>query len=228
MSCMPKVQFLHHSGFLLEFNGVSLLVDPFVNFPQELREQPLTKFPLKKTSIKADIVLVTHEHADHCDIKLLQQLASNGTTIIAHDHILSKLNISRSKKCSIDAHKKLNFRGISIEAFQVHHPTAFYPLGFKISSNDASVIHMGDTYLMSTFSKLRADLLLVPIGGFTTMDTIDAVKLVKSTQPKIAIPMHYNTFPRIKASAEEFVFKIEKSSVKTKAIALRPAEKLEF
>ena len=54
------------------------------------------------------------------------------------------------------------------------------------------------------------DLMLLPIGDNFTMGIDDAVKAVELTNPKTAIPMHYNTFPVIKADPNEFKQKLDK------------------
>ena len=60
------------------------------------------------------------------------------------------------------------------------------------------------------------------------MDVTDAVKVVKTIEPKVAIPMHYNTFDLIKASTAEFKEKIENSVLDTKPVILKLGGKLKL
>ena len=53
------------------------------------------------------------------------------------------------------------------------------------------------------------DYMLLPIGDNFTMGIEDAVKAVELTNPKTAIPMHYNTFPVIQADPFEFKKAVE-------------------
>ncbi|MCD6478829.1 MAG: MBL fold metallo-hydrolase [Candidatus Diapherotrites archaeon] len=225
---MAKLQFLHHSFFKLILPECTLLMDPFVNIPSNVHVKPRTRCPASKRSFRdVNLILVSHEHFDHFDRKLIEDIVkASNATVVAYDNVLAQLNIKRSNKVPISANKKLNLKGVSIEAFHVHHPTSFYPLGFKIVSNGLSLIHTGDTFLMDSFSKLKADVLLVPIGGTMTMDITDAVKVVKNVQPKVAIPMHYNTFDIIKASPQEFREKLEDSVLETRPAILKPGKSI--
>ncbi|NMR86109.1 metal-dependent hydrolase, partial [Vibrio parahaemolyticus] len=69
------------------------------------------------------------------------------------------------------------------------------------------IYYAGDTGLSTDMKLLRddgIDIAILPIGGNYTMDIDDAVKAVKLIEPKLTIPMHYNTFPLIKADPLEF------------------------
>src|SRR5207245_3015608 len=69
-----------------------------------------------------------------------------------------------------------------------------------------TVYHCGDTGLTLEMQLLagRVDVMLVPIGDNYTMGIEDAARAVELVQPRVAIPMHYNTFDVIKADPEVF------------------------
>lgn len=228
---MFEIQFFYHSFFRLKMGNRVLLIDPFVDsIPTESGLKKLIKCPVKTKQLKkTDAILISHEHFDHFDKKAIEEIARESScTVIAHDHLLSELSINPRQKKSIDLKKKVNFKGIEIQPQPAHHPNSFYPMGFKIEYCNNSVVHTGDTDLTNIFSKIKADVLCVPIGGTITMDVVDAVRAVKTMEPEIAIPMHYDTFKMIKASPEEFKEKIEKSILKTKAVILKPGKKLKL
>ena len=62
-------------------------------------------------------------------------------------------------------------------------------------------------------SVYNPDIAMVPIGGHYTMDVDGAVEALKLLKVKNAIPMHYNTFPPIKADPVEFQKKAEKLGI---------------
>jgi L-ascorbate metabolism protein UlaG (beta-lactamase superfamily) len=68
------------------------------------------------------------------------------------------------------------------------------------------VYHTGDTALTMDMQLLRGrvDVMLVPIGDNYTMGIEDAARAVELVQPKVAIPMHYDTFPAIQADPDAF------------------------
>jgi L-ascorbate metabolism protein UlaG (beta-lactamase superfamily) len=70
------------------------------------------------------------------------------------------------------------------------------------------------------------DLLLLPIGGYYTMNIDEAVKALEIVTPKLAIPMHFNTLGEIKADPNEFKAKAEKKGFKVRV--LRIGETIEY
>jgi L-ascorbate metabolism protein UlaG (beta-lactamase superfamily) len=82
--------------------------------------------------------------------------------------------------------------------------------GFLIEVDGRKIYHAGDTGLtveMSLLAEDGVDVALLPIGGNYTMDIEDAVRAVRMIKPKMAVPIHFDTFPVIKASPEEFASK---------------------
>ena len=209
-----EIKWIGHASFRIADDKNAVYIDPW-----KILDRPHD----------ADVVFVSHEHFDHFDRNAITEIATaSGCKVIAHDHMLSELKISPRQKQPLDANKKINFKGIEIEPLPAHHPTAFYPMGFRLEANGDSLVHTGDTFLTNIFAKLSANVLCVPIGGIMTMDVVDAVRAVKIMEPDHAIPMHYNTFAMITSSPQEFKEKIEKSILKTKPAILKPGKKLKF
>ncbi|MCX8190073.1 MAG: MBL fold metallo-hydrolase [Candidatus Diapherotrites archaeon] len=227
---MIRLRYLHHSFFELSCSDRKILIDPFFNIPKGIKINAKTKCPISEKTLKnVDIILISHEHFDHFDKDFIESVVGNkNCKIVAHDSLLNEIKAPLTCKQAIAPSKKIILDDISIEAFHVHHPNSFYPLGFKIESPDTTIVHMGDTFLMDSFNKIKADVLILPIGGQMTLDVVDAVRLVKTIEPDIAIPMHYNTFDFIKASPKEFKEKIEDSVVNSKAKNLKFGETIKL
>ena len=67
------------------------------------------------------------------------------------------------------------------------------------------VYHAGDTALYSDMDTIKnIDLALLPIGDRFTMGVEDAIKACGLIKPKIVVPIHYNTWSKIKADDMEF------------------------
>jgi L-ascorbate metabolism protein UlaG (beta-lactamase superfamily) len=231
---MVEIKYLYHSFFQISFDGCKILIDPFINSkaPSETNGmgQKLIKCPAKEKDFRnINIILITHEHFDHFDKQAIEKIATtNNATVITHEFLLQQLNIPGFLKRPIHANMRFNCHGVQIAAVPVHHPQAFYPLGFVLEKQGTKIFHTGDTDLMQSFSELKADIFLVPIGGKITMDSVDAVRAVKIMKPRYAIPMHYNTFPLIKASPQEFKSKIEDSVLKTETVIMKPGQRKKF
>jgi len=228
---MVSIHYFGHSFFKVSFPGRNILLDPFVS---ESEKDPaferLVNCEAKSSDLKnIAMILVTHEHFDHFDQGLIEEIAArDNSCVVASDHILQKLNLSKRFLHPIKMHQSINLRDVEIRALPAHHPQAFYPQGFLLTCNGKSVFHSGDTSLIDDFSQIKPDIALLPIGGTFTMDCVDAIRAVKTMKPRYAIPMHYNTFKMIQQDPKEFSQKIEKSILKTKPVILKPGQSFSF
>jgi L-ascorbate metabolism protein UlaG (beta-lactamase superfamily) len=68
---------------------------------------------------------------------------------------------------------------------------------------------------------------MLPIGGHFTMGVKEAVKAVELIRPRVVIPMHYNTFPQIKADPLKFKELVE-SLTSSRVVVLKPGEDLQY
>jgi L-ascorbate metabolism protein UlaG (beta-lactamase superfamily) len=102
-------------------------------------------------------------------------------------------------------------------------------VGMVIDSGKV-VYHAGDTCVFGDMKLIgelyKPDVALLPIGGFFTMDPRQAAMATGLVNPKIAIPMHYGTWPPIEQDPKEFE-KLAKKSSKAKIVILKPGEHLE-
>ncbi len=188
-----KIELFGHASVMLEWNGLTVYIDPYV-----LPENPK----------KADIVLFTHDHYDHCvdPEKLLKE--DTETISVACRFAKRRINIG----------DEIEVKGVKIKAVPAYNiDKPFHPkgkgAGYIITMGDVSVYHAGDTDAIPEMKDYRCDVALVPIGGKYTMDVEEAVKAISMIKPKIAVPMHYNTFEGIEASPSTFKEKVESLGV---------------
>jgi L-ascorbate metabolism protein UlaG (beta-lactamase superfamily) len=102
--------------------------------------------------------------------------------------------------------------------------------GVILSIDGINLYHTGDTglfYDMKLIGEITPiDYMLLPIGDNFTMGISDAVKAVELANPKVCIPMHYNTFPIIESDPHEFRKKIE--ALNKKCIVLEYGSEIEL
>lgn len=175
---------------------------------------------------KADIILITHHHKDHCKLVTINRLKKSGAIIIAPEICRKELggNIKIIKpeekikigKIEISATFAYNTKqGSSTK--KVHHKGEC--VGYLIRINGKTIYHAGDTDFILEMKKLgKVDVAMLPIGGIFTMDINEAVKAAIAIKPKIIIPMH-----NLKADPCEFKKKIEAKS-NIKAVVLKIGE----
>jgi L-ascorbate metabolism protein UlaG (beta-lactamase superfamily) len=208
---MPKLTYHGHAVFEIKGSRHNIVIDPFFNGN--------THAKIKPSEVKADYIVLTHAHGDHLG-DAFEIAKNNNATIIAVNELA---NYAAEKGCK--AHNMHIGGGYSFPFGRVkftiaHHgsssPDGRYmgePAGVVITIDGKSIYHAGDTGLfldMKLIGEMTPlDAALVPIGDNFTMGIDDAVKAIEFLNPKLAIPMHYDTFDIIKADPEEFKRKVE-------------------
>ena len=216
-----KIKWYGHASFLLTSDqGTKIITDPYEpgGFGGAIAYGPIPD--------EADIVLVSHDHADHNYVQGLrgkpQVIKGNGS------------------------HKAKNIEFKGIAAF--HDGRKGSERGgntiFCFTLDGVNICHLGD--LGHVLSKQEAgqigpvDALLMPVGGVYTIDPAQATQTAQEINPKIIIPMHFKTphcgFPLAKAEdftsgkagvrtikGSEVEIKKEKLPQATEIIVLQPA-----
>lgn len=178
-----KITYLSHACFEI-VSTKTVLIDPFF---EGNKNAP----PYQRT---LDIILVTHEHFDHSDAQQFDSL------VVCPDTCTKKFK--KTEPMSIGETRTIH--GIPIEMVGASHHQSEYPTGYIIEVEGNRVYHMGDTYLDGVRNYGNIDVLLIPIGGYYTMNMEEALEALRIIKPKLAIPMHYSTFPQIEADPLEF------------------------
>lgn len=169
-----KIKWYGHSAFcLLADSGLRLIIDPYDPraYPEELT--------YKAIEDSADIVLTSHSHNDHGYAKGI------------HGDFL---HVYRSGNYV--------YRGTNISAIDTYHDDSQGTkrgsnLLFVVSFDGIRIAHLGDLgHLLPPdiiYEIGRVDVLLVPVGGYFTIDFSQASQIMKDLNPIITIPMHYKT-----------------------------------
>lgn len=182
-----KIQWLGHSSFLLEGEGTKIYIDPY-----RLQQEPAFED-------MADILLITHEHPDHCspeDIRKVRR--SDSTTLIPESCSLNFRGDARRVSEGDILADGLEIKGIRIEvvpAYNIekpYHPRGF-GVGYIVEMEGLRIYHAGDCDFVPEMKNLKVDIALLPIGGTYTMDEEEAAKAAIALSPKVIIPMHYGT-----------------------------------
>lgn len=213
-----KVTFFGHACFLLESGGDSLIFDPF------LKGNSLA--PVTPEDVRANYILVSHFHGDHFgDTEAIAR--KNDATIISSAEIAGYCLDKGLKAHKMHIGGKHGFDFGWVKLTQAFHGAGIpggLACGFVVNLEGKNVYFAGDTGLfgdMALIGEENLDLALLPIGDNFTMGAEDALKAAKMLKASTVIPMHYNTWPLVKADPEQFCQAVERVTG-SKALVLPP------
>ena len=163
-------------------------------------------FKIKKKD-EADIILITHEHYDHCspdDVKLVQ---GPDTVIVTTADCAKKLT---GKVKTVKPGDTVTVEGIEIDAVPSYNTNKqFHPrpngwVGYIFTAKGQRIYIAGDTDYIPEMKNFRVDIALLPVSGTYVMTAEEAVRAALDIGPKIAIPMHYGSIVGSKDDADRF------------------------
>jgi L-ascorbate metabolism protein UlaG (beta-lactamase superfamily) len=194
-----------YNAFLIEGKEITIFIDP----GQNLHWRKLDSLIPKSRWSQADLILVTHGDADHAEY-VTQVARSSDAPIVCGQALAGKWLRKGLNVVSLDPGKHVSVAGVTIQGLPVQHggPTwkvcgrsfTFKPkfvgrggIGLLFQVDGKHLLNLGDTLLIKEeWAGFKADLLMVPIGGMTTMDEAEALRAVSIIQPEDVIPTHYN------------------------------------
>jgi len=163
---------------------------------------------LKGRPPQAHIVLVSHEHHDHCSPKDVERISGPGTVIVASPGAAKKL---RGDVRVLRPGERTTVGNVEIEAVPAYnvdksyHPRRAEHVGFIVTVGGERVYFAGDTDRIPEMAEVACDVALLPVGGTYTMDAEEAAQAAADIGPKVAVPMHWGAgVAGSRADAERF------------------------
>ncbi len=175
---IENICWLGHDGFRID-GKATIYVDPW---------------NLSVGSPKADLILITHDHYDHCSPDDVAKISKEGTVIVT---IAAAARQLQGDVRVVKAGDSLTVSDTSIEvvpAYNVNkhfHPQSAGHVGFIFTVGDKRIYHAGDTDLIPEMDSIQADIALLPVSGKYVMTADEAVQAAQKIMPQVAIPMHY-------------------------------------
>jgi len=205
---------LGHATFYIQLDGVKIVTDPvFGDIPLTPR---LAEFPIDGQLLNPDIILISHGHYDHLDMKSLEIL----NIYAKKSKIIVPLKLSSYFKkpingVELDWYEKHKELGITIEALPSSHwhrrglfdfNKALW-CSFLIKSKSKTIYFAGDTAMDGHFKEIAqkvdtVDIALMPIGAYKPVEIMkdnhtnpqEALEATQILGAKQMIPYHYGTF----------------------------------
>ena len=211
------------SWFQISTKDKIIYIDPaylktyYKNYPKKIEysawPDPIDGLPEELG--KADLILVTHHHKDHCKRVTIIRLMRPDTPVIAPASCVKELGGNFK---SIEPGDKYNIDNLVIKAVHAYNTEQGSStrkqhkkgkgVGYLIEIEGKTIYHAGDTDFIPEMRELgQVDVALLPIGGTFTMDTGEAVEAIMAIRPEVVIPMHM-----FKANPQKIRGQIEKKS----------------
>jgi len=220
-----EVTYYGHAAVKVK-SDVKMLFDPWIE------ENPKFRGELKDVE-DVDLVLVTHDHADHGFSDAVRICKRTGATLVGIFELASQAE-ARGVKTAVGGNigGPIKVKGVEVILTPaVHSCSAGSPVGFVVLTSEGAVYHAGDTglfYAMKLIGELyRPKVAFLPVGGFYTMGPREAAKAVELISPEKVVPIHWGTFPVLEETPDRFVEEVKKLGVDTEVIVLKPGEKAE-
>ncbi|MHA2426554.1 MAG: MBL fold metallo-hydrolase [Candidatus Hermodarchaeia archaeon] len=184
-----------------------------------------------KPTEKADVILVTHSHGDHCSPKLIKQAQTDRTVVVAPADCHQKID---GNVISLNPGEQKSVNDVIVRAVHAYNETRFrspgnpfHPkglgVGYLITLEGKTIYHAGDTDFISEMKNLgTVDVALLPIGGNYTMEAGDGADAALAINPRVAIP-HHHWNGRFGQTPEAFKAKVEANS-KIQVVVLKTNE----
>jgi len=184
---MAKISWAGQACFQISISNsknhsAQIVIDPFEE-----------KIGLKVPRFSADILLITHEHSDHNNVKAVKPAGTTAPFLISGPG-------------------EYEVKGVFIKGIPAFHDdsqgkergkTTIY----TIEAEDMKFCHLGDLgQSQLTDEQLEeigsVDILMIPVGGVYTITGQEAQKIISQIGPKIVIPMHYQ-LPHLKMKLDD-------------------------
>ena len=212
-----KIEWLGHASFKITTDDITIYIDPYAG-------------TVENYSQKANLVLISHDHYDHCDTEKIQLISNDNTKIISSKSCANKLKDINSNlnTQSMSSDEKITIEEVEITAIPAYniskkfHPKNAGGLGFIFTISDVKIYFAGDTDFIPEMKNLASqniDVALLPVGGTFTMNCTEAGLASNAIHAQVVIPMHHGLIPGLEMNIEKFKEKMDNS---TKIILLEP------
>ncbi|WP_210468594.1 metal-dependent hydrolase [Sporosarcina sp. 6E9] len=215
-----QISYHGHSIVKIKTGEFTILIDPFIN------GNKLTDLVVENE--KPDVILLTHGHNDHVG-DTVEIAKANDALVVAPNELAIYMGMQGLRTHGMNLGGAKEFEFGTVKFTQAFHSSSYQteddefiytgmPAGILFTAEGKTIYHAGDTALFGDMELIGRrhpiDVAFLPIGDNFTMGPKDAAYAVKLLNPKLTIPVHFNTFPPIEQNPEVFKALVLKHEVK--------------
>lgn len=180
---VSNIHWLGHDSFRIEGEGLIIYIDPW-----QLRNPS-----------KADLILITHDHGDHCSPEDVAKICKDDTVIVTVEAAAKLLS---GDIRVVKPGDEVTVKGVPIRvvaAYNINkyrspgvhfHPREAGYVGYVITVEGKRIYHTGDSDFIPEMESIEADIALLPVSGIYVMTAEEALDAASALSPEMAIPMH--------------------------------------
>ena len=191
-----KIRWIGQSGYILSDENTTIYLDPYLSdcVNRVAGRERMVPAPVAAQDIKADAFICTHNHLDHVDVDLIEEMNTDGIDFYAPTDCEETLcGLGVTSYIPFDCGAKAQIGNFEIEAVYADHTVP--AIGVVVTYGENKLYFTGDTFYNEKLENVKCDILFVCINGkLGNMDVKEAVKLTENIQPKTGIPNHYGMF----------------------------------
>lgn len=173
MIILVRIRWHGHACFeIVSGDGLSIVIDPHDG----------SSIGIKPPEVKADIVLISHNHFDHNAYRVVSKPST-------------QVVMAKKGEFQIGPHNEIKVRGIMAYHDKYRGRRRGSVIMYKLTVDNLDILHMGDVGHILTAEQVSEvgslDIALIPVGGTFTIGPEEAWRILEVLKPRIAIPMHY-------------------------------------
>jgi L-ascorbate metabolism protein UlaG (beta-lactamase superfamily) len=210
----PSIRWLGHSGFLLEWYGRRILLDPNTSARVTIVRRVLERPVIADALGAVDVALVSHAHPDHLDLPTLHAIPHLGAVVIPRGSETYLSDLAGVRVVGLGLGERFRLGAIDIVAVPAAHngnrfhpfPSARSAVGYVIRHGEAAIYFAGDTGAQNDFAAIGATyhpiVAILPIGAYEPAFPIgryhlrpeQAVAAAERLGARVVVPCHFGTF----------------------------------